>query len=63
MDPDARFAYTRAMSAAEKADYIETTETATYVVFEAEATADAAHDEVKLRLYELRPDYVTGRRS
>jgi len=90
MDPDARFAYTRAMSDDEiesrlqevghgvlsladgddsyaiplyhhyedgrfffrlgetpdnrKADYIETTETATYVVFEAEETVDAAEE-------------------
>ena len=85
-----------------KADYIETTDTATYVVFEAEATAgpaeargwsviargpiervpeshpaydvasineqfapirifDEAHDEVELRLYELRPEVLSGR--
>ncbi|MDS0281891.1 pyridoxamine 5'-phosphate oxidase family protein [Haloarcula onubensis] len=90
MDPDVRFAYTRAMSQAEiesrlrdvghgvlsladgddsyaiplyhhyedgtfffrlgetpdnsKGDYIETTETATYVVFEAEETAEAAQE-------------------
>jgi nitroimidazol reductase NimA-like FMN-containing flavoprotein (pyridoxamine 5'-phosphate oxidase superfamily) len=148
MDPDVRFAYTRALSETEieaclrdvghgvlsladgddsyavplyhhyedgtiffrlgetpgnrKADFIETTETATYVVFEAEETAgpeeevgwsviargpvervprshpaydvqyineqfapirifDEAHDEVELRLYELRPEVLSGR--
>jgi len=85
-----------------KRDYIETTDTATYVVFEAEETVgpaeergwsviargpvervprshpaydvqcineqfapirlfDEAHDEIKLTLYELQPDVLSGR--